>query len=136
MVITQQHLVTEQGRQQLSLIVGQAAVPDLAVQLEQRFEPLVEGLHGLTTSAVDFLALAAGTKRAPLAATLPATVPDLGRLARGLVTTGVFRAQKPATRAPAVFAPFDRFAEGIIVIAAIRRDVDRVGRQVRDFRPE
>jgi hypothetical protein len=60
MVVSQQELVGKQGGQELGLVVRQAAMPDAVGEVEGVLEPFMEGLDGLSASAIaSFSGLAA-----------------------------------------------------------------------------
>src|SRR5262245_35051010 len=124
MVVTQQHLVSEQSRQQLGLVVGEAAVPHFAVQLKQGLEPFVEWFHRLTAAAENLATLAAGQELPALAATQAGLVRGGSSLAAFLAAAPVFRAQETTAAALALVVPLDRFAVVIVVITAVCRDID------------
>ena len=52
MIVAQQQLVTEQCGEYLRAIVRQATMPHLLVQLESRFEPVVERFDALASSSI------------------------------------------------------------------------------------
>src|SRR5574340_327903 len=104
-VISQQKLVGEDRGKHVGAVVCQPSMPHAMVQLEQRFEPVVERFDRLAASGVEFPSLAAFEELAALAASRSletSSLRDGSRLpfALGLLrTAGILRAQKTLARA-------------------------------------
>ena len=78
MVVTHQQLVGEDRREYLGLVVAEATMPYALIQLEQRFEPLVEWFYRFLALRIDAPAFSAFQKLAPVLAV--SGTPKLGHL--------------------------------------------------------
>lgn len=141
-VITQQELVGENGRAQLGAVVFQTAMPYAMFQLEQRFQPVVERFDRLTTSGVKFSALAAFQELSALSAMPTLQASKLcGWLRQAfsvsfLRITGILRAQKTHARPFSLRAPFNAFAEVVVVITTVGKHVFHILVQLADLLAE
>src|SRR5450755_2266870 len=106
--------------------------------MEQVFEPLVEGLHRLTSSAIESLCRCCSKVfRASLSAfSSRTTVVCFAPMFLGLATRFDLSAQKPTPGPFSSRGPFNRFADVVGVIATIGQYVFGFWRKVRDLLQE
>ena len=120
-VVTDECLVSEQGSQQLSLIVFQTTMPHTISQLEQQLEPFVKWFHRMTSPAVG--------RSAPLAlqVSLPQKTPPMGLVARfrrlvfplRLRAATVLRTEETPAGPFSFVGPFDAFPQVIAVVTVL-----------------
>src|SRR5262249_53402361 len=123
MVVTNKQLVHKDRAEYLRLVVGEATMPGISVELEERLEPLIERFHGPAPPGVQataFLALVViDAFRSSLPALGSAGVGATPLCFLAVVVARIGRTEETTAGALVVVIKFHELAQAVRIVAAV-----------------